>query len=58
MNIDAAPLRSFQNRLVPEGLAAVVHTLGVEAPVRAPSCVSDAHVRGSHRRQEDWTLAG
>ena len=38
------------------GSAALVHELGVAAPVRRPSCVADQHVRGSRRAEGVWTL--
>lgn len=51
----------FQGELLPRGsrlvgYAALVHGLGLEAPLRAPSCVSRAHVRGSQRAEGPWTL--
>jgi hypothetical protein len=58
MRLDASPIM-FQDKLVPRGnslagWAALVHSLGVEAPVRRPSCVSASHIRGSHRQQDGW----
>src|ERR1700730_15291765 len=52
---------SFQEQSVPEasklaGFAALVNALSVEAPVRRPSCVSDKHIRGSHREKALWTV--
>ncbi len=52
---------AFQGAVLPKGsrlvgLAALVHGLGLGAPVRTPSCVSEAHVRGSQRRENSWTL--
>jgi Fic/DOC family protein len=60
MRIDPAPPAMFQDRLVPNGtrlagLAALVHGLDVKAPVRRLSCVSEGHVRGSQRQEDDWT---
>src|SRR6266481_5051724 len=51
----------FQEQSVPEasklaGFAALVNALSVEAPVRRPSCVSDKHIRGSHREKALWTV--
>src|SRR5467141_2593301 len=51
----------FQEQSIPEasklaGFAALVNTLSVEAPVRRPSCVSDKHIRGSHREEALWTV--
>ncbi|MCY4275076.1 MAG: cell filamentation protein Fic, partial [Gammaproteobacteria bacterium] len=44
----------FQDRVVPSGTqlagwAALVQSLGIHAPVRHPSCVSEKHIGGSHR---------
>lgn len=52
---------SFQDDLVPEGTslaghAALVAALGVQAPVRKLSCVSDGHVRGNTRQQGHWKI--
>lgn len=52
---------AFQGAILPRdsrlaGLAALVHGLDLQAPVRTPSCVSEGHVRGSRRREESWTL--
>lgn len=51
----------FQEQSIPEasklaGFAALVNALSVEAPVRRPSCVSDKHIRGSHREEALWTV--
>jgi hypothetical protein len=51
----------FQERTVPAGSrlagwALLAHHLGIPAPVRKPSCVSDQHVRGSSRQNEEWTV--
>src|ERR1017187_6861285 len=51
----------FQERTVPAGSKLVgwsllAHHLGIPAPVRKPSCVSDQHVRGSSRQDEEWTV--
>lgn len=52
---------TFQERLVPKGTrlagwAALVHGLGIAAPVRAPSAVAEGHIRGSRRAERDWTV--
>jgi hypothetical protein len=52
---------SFQERLVPKGTrlagwAALVQGLGIAAPVRAPSAVSEGHIRGSQRSEDGWTV--
>jgi hypothetical protein len=56
-----APPLTFQDRLVPKGTrlagwAALVHGLGLAAPVRAPSVVAEAHIRGSQRTDAGWTV--
>ena len=55
-----APL-TFQDRLVPKGTrlagwAALVHGLGLAAPLKAPSAVAEGHIRGSQRTEDDWTI--
>ncbi|MEJ2124127.1 MAG: Fic family protein [Alphaproteobacteria bacterium] len=60
MRIDTSP-PIFQDKVVPQGTslagqAALVHTLGIHAPVRSPSCVSAGHIRGSHRQEDGWTI--
>jgi hypothetical protein len=61
MHIEQPTPISFQESLVPKGTrlagwAALVHALSVEAPVRYPSCVSEKHVRGSQRKDGNWTI--
>ena len=61
MELERAPLLTFQDRLVPKGTrlagwAALVHGLGLAAPVRAPSVVAEAHIRGSQRTDDGWTV--
>ncbi len=61
MELEGAPPIAFQDRLVPDGSrlagwAALVHRLGLKAPVRSPSAVADGHIKGSQRREEGWTL--
>jgi hypothetical protein len=51
----------FQGKLVPTGAqlvgwAAFVQTLDLQAPVRQPSCVSEKHVRGSHRKDDGFRV--
>jgi len=51
----------FQGRTLPDGtrlagLSAIVQALGVAAPVRQSSCVSEHHVRGSRREDTEWTV--
>jgi len=61
MHLDITTPISFQENLVPKGtrlvgLAALVHGLSLQAPVRRPSCVSEKHVSGSHREEGNWTV--
>jgi hypothetical protein len=51
----------FQERTVPHagklaGFAALIEALGVHAPLRLPSCVSDQHIGGSRREADTWLL--
>jgi len=51
----------FQEKTVPTGArlagwAALVQAFAIRGPVRRPSCVSEQHVRGSHREEEAWTV--
>lgn len=51
----------FQEKTVPNGarlagLAALTETLGIAAPVRRPTCVSDQHIRGSRREDNSWRV--
>lgn len=61
MKLQKPPAATFQERTVPRGVrlagaAALVHELGVYAPVRRPSCVAELHVRDSRRADGDWML--
>lgn len=52
---------AFQGTIVPAGsrlagFAALVHGLNLQAPVRAASCVSEGHVRGSRRQEQSWRV--
>ena len=56
MRLDLETPGSFQGELVPKGaqlagLAALVQALGIQAPVRQPSCVSEKHIGGSQREE-------
>ena len=47
---------SFQDEIVPKGTqlagwAALVHALGLQVPVRQPSCVSEKYIGGSQREE-------
>ncbi len=60
MKLESAPPLAFQNQLVPGGTrlagwAALVHSLGLKAPVRTPSVVADGYIKGSQRREGNWT---
>ena len=51
----------FQDEPLPDGTSligwsALVHGLGLAAPVREPACVSSAHVRGTQRRDGAWRI--
>jgi len=57
--LDTIPV--FQERALPgdarlAGWAALTHALGIAAPVRRPACVSQRHVKGSHRREDEWLV--
>ena len=61
MKLDAAPITVFQEKTIPAGTrlagwAALVQALAIPAPVRRPSCVSEQHIRGSHREEGAWTV--
>ncbi|MBN9890590.1 Fic family protein [Salipiger abyssi] len=61
MMIDSARPDFFQDEPVPEavtlaGWAALVHHLGLAAPVRKLSCISDKHVRGNKRTEGQWEI--
>lgn len=52
---------NFQGEVVPlgtqlAGWAALVQALGLQAPVRRPSCVSEKHVGGSQRDEGHWRV--
>lgn len=61
MRLEPASVAIFQEKALPSGLrlvgyAAMVEALGISAPVRHPSCVSERHVRGSRRDEGEWTV--
>jgi len=61
MQIETGAIAVFQESTVPAGSrlvgwAALVRAFAIAAPVRRPSCVSEQHVRGSHRDQETWRI--
>jgi hypothetical protein len=52
---------SFQDAIVPKGTqlagwAALVQVLGLQTPVRRPSCVSEKHIGGSQREQDGFRI--
>lgn len=52
---------SFQGESVPVGTqlagwAALVQALGLQAPVRRPSCISEKHIGGSQREEDGWRV--
>jgi Fic/DOC family len=55
------PLSTFQEKTLPPqsrlaGWAYLVRTLGVSAPVRRPSVVSDCHIKDSRREEGTWNV--
>ena len=38
------------------GWSLLTHSLGIAAPVRKPSCVSEQHIRGGSRQAPDWNV--
>ncbi len=61
MKLAPAPVAVFQEKTVPDGTrlagwAAIVQALALKGPVRRLSCVSEQHVRGSHREEGTWTV--
>lgn len=61
MKLDLTAADYFQGDLVPPGTelagwAAIVHALGIKAPVRSPSVISQKHVGGSQRTDGRWRI--
>lgn len=61
MHLDVSQVTYFQDELVPAGTqlagwAALVHVLGLKAPVREPSCISEKHIGGSQRMAGSWRV--
>lgn len=61
MHLDVGQPTYFQDKPVPAGTglagwAALVHALGLKAPVREPSCISGKHVGGSQRIDGPWRI--
>ena len=51
----------FQEQTIPKGTrlagsSALVHELGIAAPVRRPACVAERHVSGSRRQDGAWLV--
>ena len=51
----------LQDELLPEGAtlagwSALVHNLGIAAPLRTFSCISEGHIRGNQRLEDPWTI--
>lgn len=61
MELELRTVPVFQERALPgdaslAGWAALTHALGIAAPVRRPACVSRHHIKGSHRREDEWLV--
>lgn len=61
MRLEPATIAVFQEKTIPNGTrlvgwAALVQALAVQAPVSLPCCVSEQHIRGSHREEGAWAV--
>jgi hypothetical protein len=61
VRLEPATIAVFQEKTIPNGTrlvgwAALVQALAVQAPVRLPCCVSEQHIRGSHREEGAWAV--
>lgn len=61
MQITTETVRVFQEKTLPAGSrlvgwSALVHALGIQAPVRRPCAVSEQHVRGSRKESGGWVV--
>jgi hypothetical protein len=61
MRLEPIPIAIFQEKTVPDGTrlagwAALVQAFALQGPVRRPSCVSEQHIRGSHREEGAWAV--
>jgi Fic/DOC family protein len=61
MVFDTVTPTYFQNEPLPDGTrpvgwVALVHGLGIKAPVRQMSCVSEKHISGSQRQEGRWLI--
>ena len=61
MELSSPTVAVFQERTVPAGSrlagwSQLTRSLGIAAPVRKPSCVSEQHIRGGSRQTQDWNV--
>ena len=61
MHLELETPINFRGESVPQGTqlagwAALVQALGLQAPVRRPSCVSEKHIGGSQREEGRWRV--
>lgn len=61
MHLELETPINFQGESVPQGTqlagwAALVQALGLQAPVRWPSCISEKHIGGSQREEGRWRV--
>src|SRR6202158_3131385 len=61
MRLEPALIAVFQEKSVPSGTrlaggGAPLRGLSIQAPLRRPSCISEQHVRGSHRDEGAWNV--
>jgi Fic/DOC family protein len=61
MKIEIEPSDFFQNEPIPQGTALagwayLVHSLGVSAPLRQFSCISEKYVKGTRRVEGKWAI--
>jgi len=61
MKLDLGAPTIFQEKAIPvtgklAGWSALVHAMAIAVPVRRPSCVSEQHIRGSLRKEGNWTV--
>jgi hypothetical protein len=61
MRIKIGKIPSFQGKNVPKGTqlagwAVLVQALGLQAPVRQPSCISEKHIGGGQREESGFRI--
>ncbi len=61
MRLTQTNITVFQEKIIPDGTrltgwAALVQALALKVPLRRPSCVSEQHIRGSHREEGAWAV--